>query len=71
MRAEVVEYSARSGNSETQEAISWPRALEAARLRELACKTRASVFTDASLGAEAAAFLRATQQSCALFEAIR
>ena len=30
-----------------------------------------SVFTDASLGAEAAAFLRATQQSCALLEAIR
>ena len=29
-----VEYSARSGNSETQEAISWPRALEAARLRK-------------------------------------
>ena len=63
-----VEYSARSGNSETQEAISWPRALEAARLRELACKTRASVFTDASLGAEAAACHTAVL--CAL-EAIR
>ena len=48
---------ARSGNSETT--------------RNKIRQKSPSVFTDASLGAEAAAFLRATQQSCALLEAIR
>ena len=42
-----------------------------ARQRVTKFRQSPSVFTDASLGAEAAAFLRATQQSCALLEAIR
>lgn len=63
MRTVGVEYSARSGNSETQEAISWPRALEAARLRNLLAKP---VLVCLPTLASAPRPPRATQQSCAL-----